>query len=53
MGKFFQILNKHISENNFYDVLDFLKENQINYLNYIKNSKIPLKYKNNFIGGNF
>ncbi len=48
MCKYYQILRKYVSENNFYDTLDFLRENKIQYLNYKKNNKIQLKYKKSF-----
>lgn len=55
MCKYYQILRKYIPEYNFYDILDFLRENKISYLNYVKNTKIQLKYKNNnsIQGGDF
>jgi hypothetical protein len=53
MCKYYQILRKYVSEYNFYDTLDFLRENKIHYLTYEKNKKIQLKYKNILKGGDF
>ena len=52
MCKFYNIINKYVSQYNYDDVIDFLRCNNINYLNFIKNKKIPLKHKNNLYGGN-
>jgi len=53
MCKYYQILRKYVSEYNFYDILDFLRENNIQYLTYEKNKKIQLKYKNTLEGIDF
>lgn len=52
MHKYFQTINKYVSENNFYDTLDFLRDNQIQNLTFEKNKKIKLKYNNSLQGGN-
>ncbi len=39
MCKYFQTINKYVSENNFYDTLDFLENNQIKNLTFEKNKK--------------
>ena len=44
MSKYQQIIRKYVSENNIYDLLDFLRENKVNYLNFRKTKKIELKY---------
>lgn len=54
MVNFYNILMKYTSRNSFLDVLEFLKDNKIIYLHFIKNRKIPLKFKyKNIKGGNF
>ena len=53
MCKYFQTINKYVSENNFYDTLDFLENNQIKNLTFEKNKKIKLKYNNLLQGGDF
>lgn len=40
MCKYFQTINKYVSENNYYDTLDFLRGNQIQNLTFDKNMKI-------------
>lgn len=52
MCKYFQTINKYVSENNFSDTLDFLRDNQIQNLTFEKNKKIKLKYNNLLQGGN-
>ena len=42
---------KYTPQNNFVDVLDFLRFNNIKYLNFVKNNKIQLKLKKNLTGG--
>ena len=49
MCKYQQILRKYVPENIFLDALDFLNLNNIQYLNFNKNIKIPLKYKNTLL----
>lgn len=46
MCKYFQTIYKYVSEDNFYDTLDFLRDNQVQNLTFDKNKKIKLKYNN-------
>lgn len=42
MCKYYQTINKYVCENNFYDTLDFLTNNQIKNLTFEKNKKIKI-----------
>jgi hypothetical protein len=51
MSKFNQILFNYIKQNDYFYVSEYLAENNIQYLNFIKNFQIPLKFKNNYLYG--
>lgn len=51
MSKFNQILLKYINQNDYSHVSEYLKENNIGFLNFIKHFEIPLKFKNNPLYG--
>lgn len=42
MCKYFLTINKYVSENNFYNTLDFLRDNHVQNLTFDKNKKIKL-----------
>ena len=46
MCKYFQTICKYVTEDNFYDTLDFLRDNQVQNLTFDKSKKIKLKYNN-------